>query len=77
MITCCSNQDLQSTLLERERASAPLDAAAAEHLAACEACQVASERLRRMSSVWMADHVDRCGYRRSRDAIPRQRARAR
>ena len=58
MITRCSNQDLQSTLLERERASAPLDAATAEHLAACEACQVASERLRRMSSVWMADQVE-------------------
>jgi hypothetical protein len=54
----CSQPDLQTALLNEARDAETLPLDLAQHLEECEACQTAAERLRRMVSVWEADHVD-------------------
>lgn len=77
MIPRCSEPNLQMALLEDAHQSGELTRECVEHLDECTACQVAMERLRRMTEVWTADQVDDATIARAlaqfraRDTAPR------
>lgn len=54
----CSEPDLQTALLNEAHEVDGRAPDLALHLENCEACRIATERLRRVASVWAEDHAD-------------------
>jgi hypothetical protein len=61
----CGRPDMQLLLLENARGSGVLTRENMQHLESCAACQLAAERVRRMSEVWTADQVDELAIARA------------